>query len=128
MLRLHVLRKAARKLDELVEYVAMTTMDQIREFGQDIGREFRPERVLLFGSHVRGTATPDSDVDLLIVLPFQGKSVRTSVNIRLKLRPPFPVDLLVRSPEQMRERLAMGDDFIREILQEGIVLYEAHDH
>ena len=106
----------------------MTTMDQIREFGQDIGREFRPERVLLFGSHVRGTATPDSDVDLLIVLPFQGKSVRTSVNIRLKLRPPFPVDLLVRSPEQMRERLAMGDDFIREILQEGIVLYEAHDH
>ncbi len=105
----------------------MTTMDQIREFGQDIGREFRPERVLLFGSHVRGTATPDSDVDLLIVLPFQGKSVRTSVNIRLKLRPPFPVDLLVRTPEQMRERLAMGDDFMREILQEGIVLYEAHD-
>ena len=102
----------------------MTKMEQILAFGQNIGREFRPERVLLFGSHVRGTATSDSDVDLLIVLPFQGRSVRKSVDIRLKLRPPFPVDLLVRTPEQMSERLAMGDDFMREILQEGIVLYE----
>lgn len=103
----------------------MVTMPQIREFGQDIGREFHPDRVVLFGSYANGTPTPDSDVDLLVVLPFQGKPVEKSVGIRLRLRPPFPVDLLVRTPEKVRERLDMGDDFMREILDAGIVLYDA---
>jgi predicted nucleotidyltransferase len=103
------------------------TMAKIEQFGRDIGREFRPERVLLFGSYARGTATPDSDVDLLVVLPFEGKPVRKSVEIRFKLRPSFPVDLLVRTPEKVRERLAMGDDFMRELIEEGKVLYDAHD-
>ena len=105
----------------------MATMERIRQLGRDIGREFRPERVLLFGSYARGTATPDSDVDLLVVLPFEGKPVRKSVEIRLKLRPSFPVDLVVRTPENVRERVAMGDDFMRELLEEGKVLYEADD-
>ena len=43
----------------------------------------------------------------------------------MRLRPAFPVDLIVRTPQKVRERLAMGDDFIREILEEGKVLYEA---
>ena len=45
--------------------------------------------------------------------------------MRLRLRPAFPVDLIVRTPQTVRQRLEMGDDFIREILDEGIVLYEA---
>ena len=105
----------------------MATMQQIRTFGLRIGREFRPEKVVLFGSHAWGKPSPDSDVDLLVVLPFQGKAVRKSVEIRLRLRPPFPVDLLVRTPEKVRERLATGDTFIREILEEGKVLYETDD-
>jgi predicted nucleotidyltransferase len=105
----------------------MASMERIRQLGRDIGREFRPERVLLFGSYARGTATADSDVDLLIVLPFEGKPVQKSVEIRLKLRPSFPVDLVVRTPENVRERVAMGDDFMRELLEEGKVLYEADD-
>lgn len=105
----------------------MPTMSQIREFGREIGREFQPERVILFGSHARKDTSPDSDVDLLVVLPCQGNPVEKSVEIRLKLRPPFPVDLLVRTPGKIRERLRMGDDFIRSILEEGKVLYEAGD-
>lgn len=105
----------------------MPTMRQIARFGRDIGREFGPERVLLFGSYARGTATADSDVDLLVILPFEGKAVQKSVEIRLKLRPHFPVDLLVRTPEQVRKRLDMGDEFMRQILDEGKVLYEAHN-
>lgn len=102
----------------------MVTMNQIEELGRRIGREFGADRVVLFGSHARGAATDDSDVDLLIIFPFEGKSVFQSVEIRMRLRPPFPVDLVVRTPETVRERLAMGDDFIREILEEGKVLYE----
>ena len=105
----------------------MVAMDRIEQLGRDIGREFRAQRVLLFGSYAQGTATPDSDVDLLVILPFEGRSVEKSVEIRLKLRPSFPLDLLVRTPEKVRERLAMGDDFMREVLEQGKALYEAHD-
>ncbi len=105
----------------------MATMQQIEKLGRDIGREFHPDRVVLFGSYARGTPTADSDVDLLVVLPFEGKAVHKSVEMRLKLRPPFPLDLIVRTPEKVCQRLEMGDDFMREILEQGKVLYEA-DH
>lgn len=105
----------------------MVAMSKIEEFGRQIGREFGAERVVLFGSYARGTVTEDSDVDLLIVCRFEGKSVDQSVRIRMKLRPQFPVDLLVRTPEKVRQRIEMGDDFLREILEEGKVLYEADD-
>ena len=103
----------------------MVAMSRIEEFGQRIGHEFGAEKVVLFGSYAQGTATDDSDVDLLVICPFQGRSVDKSVEIRLKLRPKFPVNLLVRTPEKIRQRIDMGDDFMREILEEGKVLYEA---
>ncbi|MFW5769458.1 MAG: nucleotidyltransferase domain-containing protein [Spirochaetota bacterium] len=100
-------------------------MNQIERFGRAIGHEFNPDRVILFGSYAAGAPTEDSDVDLLIVMPLEGKPVEKSVEIRMKLRPPFPVDLLVRSPEKIHERLAMGDCFMKEIVEQGKVLYEA---
>lgn len=103
----------------------MVTMNRIEKFSQRIGREFGAEKVVLFGSYAQGVATEDSDVDLLVVCPFKGKSVDKSVEIRMKLRPRFPVDLLVRTGEKVRQRIEMGDGFMREILQEGKVLYEA---
>ena len=103
----------------------MVAMNRIEEFGRQIGREFGAERVILFGSYARGAVTEDSDVDLLVIVPFEGRSVDKSVEIRMKLRPQFPVDLLVRTPEKVRQRLEMDDDFMREILEEGKVLYEA---
>lgn len=106
---------------------AMPTMHQIEEFGRRIGRQFRPRQVVLFGSYARGTATADSDVDVLVVMPFEGRPVDKSVEIRLSTNPPFPLDLLVRTPESVRERIAMGDHFLRDILRDGKVLYEADD-
>ena len=66
-------------------------------------------------------------MDLLVIGPFEGRSVDRSVQIRMQLRPGFPVDLVVRTAEKVRERLAIGDDFMQEILEEGKVLYEADD-
>jgi predicted nucleotidyltransferase len=105
----------------------MTTRATINEVCQRIAREFHPERIILFGSHAGGAPGPDSDVDLLVILPFEGRSVDKSVEIRLKVLPPFPVDLLVRTPEQVRQRVAMGDTFMQDILERGTVLYEADD-
>ena len=105
----------------------MVEAARIAEFGERIAAEFHPDRIVLFGSHARGTAGQDSDVDLLIIMPFEGKPAAKSVEIRLRARPGFPVDLIVRTPQKVRERLAMGDGFLREILETGTVLYEA-DH
>jgi len=105
----------------------MVAMNQIEEFGRRIGQEFGAQKVLLFGSYARGTITEDSDVDVLVIGPFEGRSVDKSVEIRMKLRPGFPVDLLVRTPDKVRERIKMGDTFMREILEQGKVLYEADD-
>jgi len=103
----------------------MVAMNRIEDFGRLIGREFGAERVILFGSYARGQVTDDSDVDLLVIISFEGRNVDKSVEIRMKLRPQFPVDLLVRTPEKVQQRIEMGDGFIREIVEEGKVLYEA---
>jgi len=103
----------------------MVMMNKIEEFGQRIGSEFSVEKVILFGSYAQDAATEDSDVDLLVIVPFKGRSVDKSVEIRMKLRPGFPIDLIVRTPEKVRQRLEMGDGFLMEILQKGKVLYEA---
>jgi len=106
----------------------MVAISEIEEFGRQIGLQFGAERVILFGSYAGGTVTEDSDVDLMVIGPFDGRSVDRSVEIRMKLRPRFPIDLLVRTPEKVIERIQMGDEFMREIVEEGKILYEANDH
>ena len=105
----------------------MIPMRQIKAFGRKIGKAFHPSRVILFGSYALGTATEDSDVDLLVIQRFEGRPVERSVAIRMELRPPFPVDILVRTPESVQRRLDLGDPFLRDILDSGEVLYESPD-
>jgi len=102
----------------------MVSLSTIREFTDRLAREFEPERIVLFGSYASGTATEDSDVDLLVVMPHEGKSWDAAAQVRSRVRPPFPVDLLVRSPSALRLRLRQGDPFLAEISQRGTVLYE----
>ncbi len=87
-------------------------MKQIEALSRQIGREFHPEQIVLFGSYAYGRATKDSDVDLLVVMPHNGKGWRLAGKIRGCVRPKFPLDLLVRSPEQIRQRLTLGDSGI----------------
>lgn len=102
-------------------------MKQIRQLSRRIARQFNPQRIILFGSYAQGQPTADSDVDLLVVLSHQDRAVDKSVEIRMQVRPPFPLDLLVRTPEKVRQRIDMGDTFIRDIMEMGKVLYEAND-
>ena len=98
----------------------------IASLAQAIVRDFEPERVILFGSYAYGQPKPDSDVDLLVVLPFEGKSFWKSLEILNRVNPSFPVDLLARCPEDVRRRYAEGDPLIREALDRGRVLHERH--
>jgi len=103
----------------------MVAINKIKQFSRQIGEQFGAERVILFGSYAQGEITADSDVDLLVIGPFKGRSVDKSVEIRMKLRPQFSVDILVRTTEKVRQRVKMGDCFMQEILEKGKVLYEA---
>jgi predicted nucleotidyltransferase len=101
--------------------------NQIKRLAEQIAREFHPDKIILFGSHAYGRPGPDSDVDLLVIMRFRGRPVRQAITILNKLNVLTPIDLLVRTPEQVQERLALGDRFMREILERGKVVYEAHN-
>ena len=103
----------------------MIAPSRIRALSRRIAEEFRPARIILFGSYASGRAREDSDVDLLVVMPFEGKGARKAAEILNRVEPDFPVDVIVRSPRQMRERLASADFFLREVVKKGRVLYEA---
>ena len=97
----------------------------IRKYARTLGREFRPQRVVLFGSYARGKATEDSDVDILVIMNHdKPRNVDQAIAIRLTTDTPFPMDLLVKRPAEVAERLALNDTFIRSILEDGEVLYE----
>jgi predicted nucleotidyltransferase len=98
----------------------------IRRLAQEIAEKFRPERIILFGSYAYGRPNPDSDVDLLVVMPASNE-IGKAARIHQSVDTPFPVDLLVRTPERLKRRLAWGDWFLREIVTQGQVLYETID-
>jgi len=104
----------------------MVDMKEIKDLTSQIAREFSPERIILFGSYAYGQPGNDSDVDLLVVLPFKGKPVRKAIEIRNKINAGVPLDLIVRTPEQVADRVAQNDWFMREILERGHTLYEAN--
>jgi predicted nucleotidyltransferase len=80
------------------------------------------ERVILFGSVARGQATTDSDVDLLVVAPSNGpRYQRIAAVLRLlrDLSRGLPLEPVVLTAEELRQRLVLGDQFIEEILHTG---------
>ena len=104
----------------------MVEQKSIAEVSERIAREFQPERIILFGSYAYGEPDPDSDVDLLVILPFDGRNFHKSLEILNRVDPRFPIDLLARRPDDVRRRYAERDPLIREALDRGKVLYERH--
>jgi len=103
----------------------MVTLGEIRQLSDTIVREFRPERVILFGSYASGTAREDSDIDLLVVMHFRGNRVRKAVEILDKIKTRAAVDLMVRTPEDVQRRVGLNDFFLKNILDQGTVLHES---
>jgi len=88
-------------------------------------RELRPYKIILFGSYAHGNPTPDSDVDLLIIWDAPQDRTERFRRITRALSPrPFPVDVISKTPEQLKRELP-HNFFLREILRSGQVLYES---
>jgi len=109
------------------EFLEMPSMADIRTFTDRLAREYNPDRIVLFGSHATGSASPDSDVDLLVVLPFEGRNLDKSVEMLTRMNPSFPIDLLARQPADTARRYRLGDPLIRTALDTGMVLHERAD-
>jgi len=98
--------------------------ERIQAYCDVIAREFRPQKIVLFGSYAYGQPTPDSDVDLLVILPFRGNDVAKGIEIRSRFDTPFPLDLMVRKPEFIARRQRERDMFIEMVTARGQLMYE----
>jgi uncharacterized protein len=102
----------------------MISLDDIKSAAKEIVARFHPQRIVLFGSYANGNPNKDSDVDLLILI--NGRNVHDqAITIRQAIDFGFPVDLLVRSPQEFERRIDSGDFFLKEIQEKGRTLYEA---
>ena len=95
--------------------------NQIETYCRVLAREFHPKKIILFGSYAYGKPTLDSDVDLVVVMPFRGSDTKKVVQMLTRVGAPFPMDLLLWKPERTKGT----DYFTREIFSRGKVMYEA---
>jgi predicted nucleotidyltransferase len=107
--------------------LTMVSNREIAKVCRQIVEQFHPQKVILFGSYAYGKPTPDSDVDLLVVLPGRKTGIHKAIEILDTVDPHFAIDLIVRTPQQLRQRLEWNDFFLKEIVEKGKVLYESTD-
>ena len=101
------------------------TQSQIQRIVRRIVRKFRPDRVILFGSHARGEGGADSDVDLLIVMPVKGSKREKRIEIGVTLSDfGVPLDIVLATPAELEARRRIPGTIERPALLEGKVLYE----
>jgi predicted nucleotidyltransferase len=106
----------------------MITTDDIRRVARRIGEAVDAERVILFGSHARGDATADSDVDLMIVAESDLPRHKRSRRLYSLFRPyPFGMDLLVYTPEEVEKGKRSSVSFVSTVLKEGRTVYARRD-
>ena len=91
-------------------------------------RDYAPQRIILVGSHARGAAGPGSDIDLLVIKETSERFIDRWTHVRRMLSDStrtIPVETIVLTPQEIEQRLAVGDQFVETILREGTVLYAA---
>ncbi len=101
----------------------LVTREALEAFTQRLVERFAPERVILFGSLARRDHRWDSDADILVVMPFAGRSRDTVLAMLEACQPDFPLDLHLRRPEEVTQRYRWGDPYIREALDHGEMLH-----
>lgn len=115
----HKVSSAMKREEQAIEQVVKTVRNR-----------YRPERIILFGSRVWGRRRNGSDLDLLVIKRTRKRELARIREVyrlveRYQRRPyRLPLDIVVKTPAEVSRRLAEGDDFLREILERGKVVYE----
>jgi len=112
----------------------------IQKIVERLVAEYPPQKIILFGSYAYGQPDPDSDIDLLIIKATGEGFLERLHTVRrvtggthpsvpfdpiVGTHPSVPFDPIVLTPTEMADRLEAGDQFLREILDRGEVLYAA---
>ena len=100
-------------------------MDRIKAISERLKKEYNAEKVILFGSYARGEATEDSDVDILVIAPTAERffeRMATVKRLTRDLRNGLPLAPIVLTRQEIEKRIEINDQFITEILEEGIQL------
>jgi len=115
--------------------VQVPTIDQrtripkaaIEDVVRQIVEKFQVRQIILFGSYAAGAPLPESDVDILVIMDTPLRESEQAYLICREIDYLFGLDLLVITPQRLKQRLEWGDSFLREITQKGIILYESPD-
>jgi len=102
----------------------MENQKEIKRIVKQIVDKYKPEKIILFGSFAYGKPKPASDVDLLIIKKSKKKRVERIKKILMEVKTPLPLEPLVYTPKELKERLDLGDFFFQTIFKKGKVLYE----
>ena len=111
----------------MAEVKTVVTLNHIQEIVQQIVEHFHPQKIILFGSHAYGTATVDSDVDLLVMMDTEEKPLHVAARIAAAVDHPFPLDIIVFTPSDWAASLKRKGIFATEVMMKRIILYEARN-
>ncbi len=112
-----------QKMKEEVS-IERARLAEIEAMVRCIVSQFAPDQVILFGSHARGEARPDSDVDLLVVMPIEGSKREKRIEIQIALHDfRIPKDVVVATPEEVLRKKEVAGTIVRPAVREGKVLY-----
>ena len=106
--------------------IPKTTRAQIDKIVRQVVDAYQPDKVILFGSYAYGEPDADSDLDLLIIKRTSERFIDRWISVRQIVSDPdssVPFEPIVLTPEELEERLAIGDQFIERIVTKGEVLY-----
>ena len=124
--RVYLKRKAIASIPAITpvgskEPVSVTLPRAVRR----IAKELQPDKIILFGSYAYGTPTPDSDVDLLVVMERISTYKEQYLSVSRLITPrPFAVDILLKTPDELQREMEKRNFFVHEIVSKGKVLYE----
>ena len=100
-------------------------MERIKAISERLKKEYKAQKVILYGSYAKGEATEDSDVDLFIIAPTNERffqRMATVLGLIRDLKKGIPIEPIVLTAEEVEKRIKVGDQFIQEIIEEGIYL------
>jgi len=120
-----ILYSSEGKTEKVLGLDKVAINEILREVRDRIVQSFNPMRIVLFGSYASGIPNQDSDLDLLVVMESNESPIKRAVRVSKIFRDrKLPMDIIVRTPREIKSRLDIGDFFIKEILEKGKILYE----
>ncbi|MEK7103778.1 MAG: nucleotidyltransferase domain-containing protein [Patescibacteria group bacterium] len=102
----------------------MVKQSEIQNVVKRIAERYKPEKIYLFGSFAWGEPNKDSDVDFFIVKETSERKFDRQLKVRRIISGDLPADIVVYNNQEIKERVSLGDFFVKKILNQGKLVYD----